>query len=141
MLCCVLLAMLALQVLPLVREHIPLGGTIGCVTATTNLITCSVSNWGGYALAGALAVLAATAAPDESLEAEACPGADSPTDRFLPSAEAETLACEAMVAAGARDGVTKQPEATVDGMPFQRSLDILVALAFIARGGGGASAQ
>ncbi|KAJ1496150.1 hypothetical protein T484DRAFT_1923660, partial [Baffinella frigidus] len=34
-----------------VREHIPLGETIGSIIATDNLVVAGVSNWGGYALA------------------------------------------------------------------------------------------
>ena len=42
------------NVLPLVQQHIKNGPTIGCVTGADFLITSSVSNWGGYALAAAL---------------------------------------------------------------------------------------
>ena len=43
------------KVLPLVEQHIPNGAQIACVIPTDHLIVCSVSNWGGYALAAALA--------------------------------------------------------------------------------------
>ena len=45
------------KVLPLVVDNIKNGAKIACVTETTHLICAGVSNWGGYALVGAIEVL------------------------------------------------------------------------------------
>jgi D-glutamate cyclase len=58
----------------LIATHIEHGETIACVTAARHLIVAGVSNWGAYALLGALAVLRADWRPkllgclDESLD-------------------------------------------------------------------------
>jgi len=41
----------------LIAEHVEHGETIACVTAARHLIVAGVSNWGAYALIGALAAL------------------------------------------------------------------------------------
>jgi D-glutamate cyclase len=41
----------------LIARHVEHGATIACVTAARHLIVAGVSNWGAYALLGALAVL------------------------------------------------------------------------------------
>jgi hypothetical protein len=41
----------------LIAEHVAHGETIACVTAAQHLIVAGVSNWGAYALIGALAAL------------------------------------------------------------------------------------
>jgi hypothetical protein len=46
------------KVLDLVRATVPLGDVIACTTPCSHLITAGVSNWGGYGLAAACAVLA-----------------------------------------------------------------------------------
>jgi D-glutamate cyclase len=43
----------------LIAQHVDLGETIACVTPARYLIVAGVSNWGAYALLGALAVLRA----------------------------------------------------------------------------------
>ena len=42
----------------LIHRHIVNGAKIGCVTPVQHLIVCSVSNWGGYALAAAMSAAA-----------------------------------------------------------------------------------
>src|SRR5438876_433702 len=42
---------------PLIARHVAHGETIACVTPARHLIVAGVSNWGAYALLGALAVL------------------------------------------------------------------------------------
>jgi hypothetical protein len=95
---------------------IPNAPTIACVVATDLLLVSSVSNWGGYALAAAAAVVqaAATGQPVSEL-----------LHKCLPSHEQELSMCRALVDAGARDGVSAQAALSVDGMPLQKSLDIL----------------
>jgi hypothetical protein len=96
---------------------------IGCVVPTDHLLVCSVSNWGGYALAAATAVLSrlrgqngGAVAQHELLERLAA---------CVPSAEEESAKCKAIVEAGARDGVTGALDLFIDGMPLQTSLEIL----------------
>jgi hypothetical protein len=96
---------------------------IGCVVPTDHLLVCSVSNWGGYALAAAAAVLSrlegqsgAAVTPQELLERLAA---------CVPSTEEESAKCKAIVAAGARDGVSGKLDLFIDGMPLQTSLEIL----------------
>jgi len=65
---------------------------------------CAVSNWGGYALAGAVA---------NSVDC-------------LPSKEEETEILRKVVAAGARDGILRvQGGMTVDGLSLEENLDVL----------------
>jgi hypothetical protein len=106
-----------------VASKITNAALIGCVVPTDHLLVCSVSNWGGYALAAAAAVLsrldgrqgvAVTRA--ELLERLA---------RCVPSTEEETAKCKAIVEAGARDGVSGALDLFIDGMPLQTSLEIL----------------
>lgn len=49
-----------------------------------------------------------------------------------PSAEEETFKCQAIVNAGARDGVSGKLDLFVDGMPLENSLEILQRLRNIA---------
>ena len=71
---------------------------ICCTVAADNLIVSSVSNWGGYALSAALALIAFEEGVFGSrLEAlNAC----------MPDAQQEQKLMEQIVEAGARDGVT-----------------------------------
>ena len=46
----------------------------------------------------------------------------------LPSDEEEIRMCERMVLAGARDGITGENAAKVDGMPLETSLQVLRAV-------------
>ena len=96
-----------------VHSNITNGTKIGCVTPTDNLLVCSVSNWGGYAIAAAL---------EASIDASR----RSAIGRsLLPSPEEAATVIEACVAAGARDGVTGEMEATVDGMSLEANVNIV----------------
>lgn len=99
------------KVLGAVHEHIKNGVTIGCVTPADFLVTSSVSNWGGYALAAALAA--------EVLQRDATLVGDEVLDLMVPTTEEATAYVDASLAAGARDGIsgTAEPEWSVDGMP------------------------
>ena len=102
------------KVIEKIIEHIPKGETIGCVIPATYLIAASVSNWGGYALAAAIAV---AKAKDNDIETW--------IQRCLPSEEQEVELLDRCVAVGCRDGVSGLVEATVDGMPLETSLQCL----------------
>lgn len=133
---------------------IPHASRIACVTATTWLLAASVSNWGGYALSCALAVVAA-----EIEEKETGPRTWSFTsegdgvgpwkagtdpdqwqarrnewvDRLVPSEAQASSTLGGMVAAGARDGITGERTTRVDGMPGAVSLQMLRRLRETAR--------
>ena len=112
----------------IVNSSIKNAKEIACTVPANHLIVCSVSNWGGYALA------AATAA----LHASTLPAAQTPNkkdlhlhivresiNKLLPTTEEEVQKCSAIVAAGARDGLTAKQEMMVDGMPFEESIRVL----------------
>ena len=113
------------KVIDKIYKHIPNGEKIGCVTPADHLIAASVSNWGGYALIAAAAVVrfhdidVKFGSPGSSDEKKEW------IDTVLPSEEAETQLLHRCVAAGCRDGVSGKLEATVDGMPLGRSMECL----------------
>jgi hypothetical protein len=118
-------------------SSIPNGKVIACVVPTDHLIVCSVSNWGGYALAASIAALSLLDPETSNPSSSSSKTIPSPLlrdriIRFLPSDEEEQLKCTRMVEAGARDGVTGVRGLFVDGMPLKESLRILDALRSIA---------
>lgn len=90
----------------LIAENVTGGETIACVTPTNHLIVAGVSNWGAYALLGALAVLR-----QDWWEAMlAC--LDPELDRII---------LEGTVLNGpAVDGVTGQQSLSVDNLPLDK---------------------
>jgi D-glutamate cyclase len=104
------------KVYDIVKENIVNGAKIGCVVKADHLIAASVSNWGGYALAAAAALIKAIGDGGS---------VDEWTTRCLPTEQEEIALLQRVVAAGGRDGVTGKMEATVDGMPLERSLQCL----------------
>ena len=94
------------------------GDKIGCVIAADYLIAAGVSNWGGYALAAAIAL----AVLEQKTKDEQ---PSTWIDRFLPKEKDEVALLDRCVAAGCRDGVTGRMEATVDGMPLETSMKCL----------------
>jgi hypothetical protein len=107
-----------------VRRNIPGGGPIACRVPADQLIVAGVSNWGAYALAAGVRVLR---------------GVEHDPALFDPAREQELL--QLMIYAGPLvDGVTAKREATVDGLPFERSATVLRELGklcSIAPGGSG----
>lgn len=87
----------------LIAQHIDNGEAIACVTPARHLIVAGVSNWGCFALIGALAVLR----PDWRL------GLLSVLDENLDQA----ILHETVHNGPAVDGVTRQQTLTVDGFP------------------------
>ena len=86
----------------LIALHVAHGETIACVTPAQHLIVAGVSNWGAYALIGALAALRKDWRPTLL----AC--LDETLDRAV---------LEAMIAHGpAVDGVSRLPTPTVDNL-------------------------
>ena len=121
---------------------------IACCTSTTWLLAASVSNWGGYALSCALAVVAAEAAEAkvEKGNNEAVNGfgdmmrnrddgggreggrrrrREEWVEQLVVTETQDQKVLEAIVVAGARDGITGERKAWVDGMPGEVSLAML----------------
>jgi hypothetical protein len=93
---------------------IPFGpaGQIACRVPTDYLLVCGVSNWGGYALA--LAVARLRGRVDKLRQADV---------------ESERTLIEHIVReTNAVDGITRLREATVDGLPLETYLQILAGL-------------
>ncbi len=95
----------------IIARNIPRGDLIACRTATDYLIVAGISNWGAYALASGIAYLLKKPLPSSFFEHEA-------EYRILTN----------MIEQGSLvDGVTKLPQATVDGIDFERYIQILTA--------------
>ena len=95
----------------LIARHVAHGETIACVTAARHLIVAGVSNWGAYALIGALAVLR----DDWCRTLLGC--LDETLDRAV---------LEAMIEQGpAVDGVSRLPTPTVDNIDIATHHHIL----------------
>ena len=112
------------KVLENIHKSIANADKIACVIPADHLIAAGVSNWGGYALAAG----AALCRVEHTLEGSQSDDSDLVADwtkRCLPTAEEETALLQRAVAAGCRDGVSGQMEATVDGMPLETSLQCL----------------
>uniref|UniRef100_A0A0G4F3E7 D-glutamate cyclase-like C-terminal domain-containing protein n=1 Tax=Chromera velia CCMP2878 TaxID=1169474 RepID=A0A0G4F3E7_9ALVE len=112
-------------VVDLVRRHIPLGDQIACIVPADFLIVASVSNWGGYALACAVATVSGLLFSGESV-LEGLEGVDA--ESLMPTLEEETLVAGALKEAGVRDGCSSQVEESVDGFPLSRCLELLEAM-------------
>lgn len=92
---------------------VPHGEVVASVVPADHVIVAGVSNWGAFGLVGALSLLA---------------GRDLvPSDA---SARADVLA---VLGAGGVDGVTGVSEPTVDGLPLERSLEVLGAVRNVVR--------
>jgi hypothetical protein len=96
-----------------VAETVAHGDVIATVVPCDHLVVAGVSNWGAYGLCAALSLFA---------------GRD-----LLPSPEDARAHVEKIVAAGSVDGVTGRAEVTVDGLPIERTLDLLEAMRRILR--------
>jgi hypothetical protein len=89
----------------LIGAHVAHGETIACATPADHLIVAGVSNWGAYALIGALAVIR----DDWRATMIGCL-----------DAERDGAILQAMVTDGpAVDGVTRQRTLTVDSLPAE----------------------
>ena len=140
----------------ILASTVPNASTIACTVASDHLLVCSVSNWGGYAMAAAVSLMhvakqkqlqppgtgieSVPALPPPlpmegaaSMDGDAAVASLFSVDSCLSSSEEQLKACEALVAAGARDGITKEQKIWVDGFPLQTSLDVLEELNAIVR--------
>ncbi len=80
-------------------QHVKHGEIIFCATPADFVIPAGISNWGAYALVGALAVLSG--------------------QPLMPPPEQERRVLERLLAAGAVDGCTGQAECSVDGIAWE----------------------
>jgi hypothetical protein len=95
----------------LIARHIDHGETIACVTPAQHLIVAGVSNWGAYALIGALAALR------EDWRPTLLGCLDEALDRAV---------LEAMIEQGpAVDGVSRLPTLTVDNLDIATHHQVL----------------
>jgi D-glutamate cyclase len=111
---------------------IPNGDKIACVVSADYLIAASISNWGGYALAAGAAHCRAAQQSSSSSSTSPLSSLSSSSlsikewvNKCLPTEEDEIALMHRGVAAGMRDGVTGNMEATVDGFPLETSLQCL----------------
>ena len=112
-------------------SDIPNASLIACVTPTKHLVASSVSNWGGYALSAALSMIHIHEKCEErriDFNAESIGEMSEVFYSMVPSTDEEKRKLARMVASGARDGVSGELEESVDGMPFQVSINILSEL-------------
>jgi hypothetical protein len=89
-------------------EYVEHGRTIFCATPADHVIPAGISNWGAYALAAALSLLAGK--------------------RLIRAPRHERAVLAAMVAAGAVDGCTKRRELSVDGLAWDDYAGTLEAI-------------
>ena len=109
-------------------KAVPLGPQIGCVVPSDAPLVASVSNWGGFALTCALAVLSW----DEQGHGDDGMTPTEHLDRMVLSRSTAERVHLAMNAAGALDGITAAADGSVDGMPLSAQLDVLDELRAIA---------
>ena len=103
------------SLMKLIEQDILNGKHIGCVTQSERVIPCSVSNWGGYALAGSLS----------TIHRRNNNKADEDYISLLPTLEEEDAILDGGLSVGMRDGITGKSERSVDGLPWEESRRIL----------------
>ena len=115
------------KVIEAVHQHINNGISIGCTTPADFLVTVSVSNWGGYALAAALA---AEQLQKQHGSSASVLSAEALIDRMVPTPMEAKLSVEASLEAGARDGISGTAEAvwSVDGMEWPIHEEMLLQI-------------
>lgn len=101
----------------IVEANIPKGPTICCVIPVNHLIIAGVSNWGGYALASALACIMRKQDPTHFS-----------ADAFFPLNHEQRAMLEGMVKNNCCDGVTLQQAPFVDGLAWEVHEKILNTL-------------
>jgi D-glutamate cyclase len=114
----------------IINSSISLASEIACVVPTDHLIVSSVSNWGGYALAASVALLA-TKSLSSCLYGNSIRTA---INKCLPSENLEYNICSSAVKAGAGDGISGERKVWVDGMPMESSLNVMRSVKNIALG-------
>ncbi|XP_782739.1 D-glutamate cyclase, mitochondrial [Strongylocentrotus purpuratus] len=104
-----------------VVTHIPKGDIVACITSTDYLVCAGVSNWGGYALAVALALLRLCPIHDRyRRRAVGLPPTEEEIQSIMaaiPRVDKEGKVLEAMVELGFMDA-TGEVKMAVDWLPF-----------------------
>mmetsp|Transcript_30206 Transcript_30206/g.46211 ORF Transcript_30206/g.46211 Transcript_30206/m.46211 type:complete len:333 (-) Transcript_30206:1662-2660(-) len=120
------------KVLDHIRNNpmIPKGDEIGAVTTCDHLIAASVSNWGGYALSAACAIVKNH---DSLLRSDDSKVRTDWVEKCVPIEKGEIDLLERCVKVGCRDGVSGRMECTVDGMPLETSLSCLRRIRRVAK--------
>ncbi len=104
-----------------IESNIPRGALIACRVPTDHLIVAGVSNWGAYGLAAGVRLLRG-----------------APHDPALFDPERERALLQIMVDRGPLvDGVSGQRTATVDGLPWDRYVQVLEHIGRISSGKAG----
>ena len=116
-----------------IYAHIPNGEKIGCVVRSDAPIVASISNWGGYALCCAIAVL--TWEEDKVVSgwrALVCASALGHLDQYMPDLPTARATLHACTTSGALDGInpSTEPEASgsVDGLVLEEQLCVVEQL-------------
>lgn len=104
-------------------SRIPNASAIACEVATDHLIVASVSNWGGYALSAAVALLSTISVNGD--RTALFRSIEEAISKCLPSSSVEKNILRRLVESGARDGLTGKQAMMVDGMPFEDSVKVL----------------
>eukprot|EP01043_Picozoa_sp_COSAG02_P081341 COSAG02_NODE_19821_length_863_cov_1.090314_2_plen_160_part_00 len=118
------------KVIKAVHQHINNGVSIGCTTPADFLITASVSNWGGYALAAALAAETLQQMRSESSSSISTLNVEDLVDQMVPTPMEAKLVVQASLDAGARDGISGTAESvcSVDGMEWPTHEEMLLQI-------------
>ncbi|KAG7465782.1 hypothetical protein MATL_G00157280 [Megalops atlanticus] len=113
-----------------VRTHMPNGGLIACDVAADFAITAGVSNWGGYAVACALYILALCPVHERYLRRglgfPATPERHCDWATSLPTVAKEEELLAVLVKHGVRSGKTGNLAMEVDGLPFHPTHSALI---------------
>jgi len=110
-------------------KNIPNASNIACEISTDYLIVASVSNWGGYALAAAVASLS-TINYNDNIKFK-FKNKEEAINKCLPSTKIEKNILKRLIESGARDGLTGKQEMMVDGMPINESIKVLDDIKYI----------
>ncbi|XP_071948374.1 D-glutamate cyclase, mitochondrial-like [Antedon mediterranea] len=103
-----------------VHKHIPLGEKIACVTSTDYLVATGVSNWGGYGLSAAVALLNLCPIHDRYVRrSSGFPRQKHDIVMHLPTVENEKRTLEVLLDMGIYDGILGKRSLSVDGLPFE----------------------
>nr|CAB3226523.1 UPF0317 protein C14orf159, mitochondrial [Phallusia mammillata] len=107
------------KVVQKVREHIPLGEKVACVTASDLVLAAGVSNWACYALGLALYTLKSCSIHDRYLrKAIGFPSDTKFMEKYMPSYTREKKILEVIEDFGIQDGISPDQAMSVDGMYF-----------------------
>jgi hypothetical protein len=131
----------------IVESSIPNAPKIACIISADHLLVSSVSNWGGYALAAAAAIvniaMQRITNPPQDLKNSSSiqtllnvPFTSDEiyqiVEKILPTDTEEINKVQRMIDVGARDGVTAEAALKVDGFDLSVSLDVIDDLKNIA---------